>query len=56
MVIENFPTIETLGGIFTKLLQGALFRKFRVEIMNIPDDINMYKMFMDRKGVKRGLP
>ena len=29
VIIENFPTTDMLGGIFTKPLQGALFRKFR---------------------------
>ena len=38
---------------FTKPLQGALFRKFRVEIMNIPDDLDMGEIGMDKKGLKR---
>ena len=40
---------------FTKPLQGALFRKFRVEIMNIPDDLDMGEMGMERKVLKRGI-
>ena len=44
-----------LGGIFTKPLQGALFSNFRAEIMNIPDDINMDEMGMDRTGMKNGI-
>ena len=39
---------------FTKTLQGALFRKFRAEIMNILDDLDMGEMGMDGKGLKRG--
>ena len=41
VVIEHFPTERILGGHFTKPLKGALFRHFRAEIMNIPDDLNM---------------
>ena len=41
VVIKHCPTEEILGGHFTKPLQGALFRKFRAEIMNIPDDMDM---------------
>ena len=36
------------GDHFTKQLQGALFRKFRAEIMNITDDLDMGDMGMDR--------
>ena len=36
-----------LGGIFTELLLGDIFRKFRSDIMNITDDINMDDMGMD---------
>ena len=41
VVIKNFPTKEMLGGDFTKPLQVAMFRKFRAESMNIPDDLEM---------------
>ena len=44
-----------LGDHFTKPLQGALFRKFRAEIMNIPDDLDMGEMVMDGKGLKKGI-
>ena len=40
---------------FKNPLQGALFRKFRAEIMNIPDDLDMGDMGMDRTGLKRGV-
>ena len=40
---------------FTKPLQGALFRKFRSEIMNILDDLNIGDMGMDRKVLKKGI-
>ena len=53
-VIEHCPTEEILGGHFTKPLQGALFRKFRAEIMNIPDDLDMGEMGMDGAGLKKG--
>ena len=55
VVIKNCPTTEILGDICTNLLQGALIRKYRAEIMNIPDDINMDKMGMDRTGIKKGV-
>ena len=54
VVIEHCPIDEKLGDHFTKPLQGALFRKFRAEIMNIPDDLDMGEMGMDRKGFKKG--
>ena len=54
VVIENFPTEKMLGDHFTKPLQGALFRKFRAEIMNIPDDLEKGEMGMDGKVLKRG--
>ena len=41
------------GDHFTKPLQGALFRIFRAEIMNIPDDLDMGEMGMDGKGLKK---
>ena len=37
VVIGHFPTEEILGGNFKNPLQVALFRKFRAEIINIPD-------------------
>ena len=42
-------------GFFIKPFQGALFRKFRAEIMNIPDDLDMGEMGMDGTGFKRGI-
>ena len=44
-----------LGDHFKKPLQGALFRKFRAEIMNIPDDLDMGEMGMDGKVLKKGI-
>ena len=55
VVIEHFPTEKILGDHFTKPLQGALFRTFRAEIMNIPDDLDMGGVGMDVKGSKRGI-
>ena len=55
MVIEHFLTEKMLGDHFTKPLQGALFSKFRAEIMNIPDDLDMGEMGMDRKGLNKGI-
>ena len=54
MVIEHYPKEKMLGDHFTNPLQGALFRKFRAEIMNIPDDLDMGKMGMDGKCLKKG--
>ena len=53
MVIKHCPTEKMLGDHLTKPLQGALFSKFRVEIMKIPDDLDMGDMGMYRKGLKR---
>ena len=47
VVIEHCPMEKMLGDHFTNPLQGALFRKFRAEIMNIPDDLDMGEMGMD---------
>ena len=44
-----------LGDHFTKPLQGALFSKFRSDIMNIPDDLDMGKMGMDGTGFKNSI-
>ena len=55
VVIEHFPTEEILEDNFTKPLQGALFRKFMAEIMNILDDLDMGDMGMDGKVLKRGI-
>ena len=55
VVIEHCLTEKMLGDHFTKPLQGALFGKFRAEIINIPDDLDMGEMGMDRKGFKKGI-
>ena len=55
VVIEHCPTEEILGYHFTKPLQGELLRKFREEIMNIPDELNMGEMGMDGTGFKKGI-
>ena len=44
-----------LGDHFKKPLQGALIRKFRSEIMTIPDYLDMGEMGMERKGLKKGI-
>ena len=55
VVTEKCTTEEMMGDHFTKPLQGALFRKFRSEIVNIPDDLDMGEMGMDRTGLKKGV-
>ena len=55
VVIEHCPTEKMLRDHFTKPLQGALFKKSRAEIMNIPDDLDMGEMVMDGKGLKKGI-
>ena len=54
VVIEYCLTEKMLGGHFKNPLQGELFRKFRAEIMNIPDDLDMGEMGVDGKGLKMG--
>ena len=54
-MIEHCPTEEILAEHFTKPLQGALFRKFRAEIMNISDDLDMVELGMDRAALKKGV-
>ena len=55
VVAEHCPTEKMLGDHSTKPLEGALFRNFRAEIMNIPDDLDMGDMSMDGKGQKKGI-
>ena len=55
VVIEHCPTEKMLGDHFTKPLQGALFSKFRAEIMNIPDDLDMGEIYVYGKGLKKGI-
>ena len=55
VVIEHCATEEMLGDHFTKPLQGEMFRKFRAEIMNITDDLEMDEMGMDGTGSKKGI-
>ena len=55
VVIEHCLVEKMLGDHVTKPLLGALFSKFRAEIMNIPDDLNMGEMGMYRKGIKKGI-
>ena len=52
VVIEHCLTGKMLGDHFTNPLQGALFRNFRAEI---PDDLDIGKMGMDEKGLKKGI-
>ena len=54
-MIEHCPTEEIYGDHFTKPLQVALFRNFRAKIMNIPDDMDMGKIIMNRTGLKMGI-
>ena len=55
IVIKHCPKEEMLGDHFTKPLQGALFRKFRVEIMDITDELDIGDMDMDGTGFKEGI-
>ena len=55
LVIEPCQREKMLGDHFKKPLHGALFRKFKAEIMNILDDLDMGKMGMDGKGLKKGI-
>ena len=42
-----------LGEYLTNQLQGALFSKFRAEITNISDDLEMVKIGMDGADLKK---
>ena len=55
VVIEHCRTEEMLGDHFKNPLQGVLFRKFRADIMNIPDNLDIGEMGMDGKGFKKGI-
>ena len=49
VIIKHCPRTKMLGDHFTKPLQGTLFRKFRLKIMNIPDDLD--EIFMNRADI-----
>ena len=53
--IEHCPTKEMIGDHFTKPLQGELFRKFRAEIMNIPENAIMSDMDWDGIDLPKGV-
>ena len=53
--MEHCPTEGILGDHFTNPFQGAMFRKYRAEIMNISDDLDIVEMGMDRTGFKKGI-
>ena len=55
VVIKHCATEEMLGDHFTDPLQGAMFRKFMAEIMNIPGNLNMGEMGMGGTGLKKGV-
>ena len=44
-----------LGDHFTKPFQGAMFRKFRAEIINIADELDMGEICIDVRGLKKGI-
>ena len=54
VAIQHCQTEKMLRDHFTKPLQGALFRKFRAEIMNIPDDLDMGGYGHGRERPKKG--
>ena len=35
------PTSDMLADLLTKLLQGSLFKKFRVNILNVQDGVSL---------------
>mmetsp|Transcript_3984 Transcript_3984/g.8238 ORF Transcript_3984/g.8238 Transcript_3984/m.8238 type:complete len:85 (-) Transcript_3984:208-462(-) len=39
MTMKYCPASEMIGDHFTKLLQGALFRRFRAIIMNVNEEV-----------------
>ena len=41
--VEYWPTADMIGDFFPKLLQGALFTKFRNIIMNVPSSISLFQ-------------
>ena len=53
--VQHCPTKQMLADHFTKPLQGELFRKFRAELMNIPEDIDMSQMGWDGTGHPKGV-
>ena len=55
VITDHFTTTEMSENHLMKPLHGALFRKFRTEIMNIPDDMDMGDTGMDGSGIKKGV-
>ena len=52
-MIEHCPKEEMLGDHFKKPLQVVLFRNFREEIINTPDELDMGEVGMDIKLLKK---
>ena len=48
VTIKYFPMERMLADLFTKLLQGVAFRKFRALIMNVDESIPDCEMSWDR--------
>ena len=55
VVNGHCPTEEMLGDHLTNPLQGALLRKSRTEIINIPDNLDIGNMYMYGTGFKKGI-
>ena len=49
------PDGENFGEPFYKATTRCTVQKFRAEIMNIPDDLDIGEMGMDGKGLKKGI-
>mmetsp|Transcript_13201 Transcript_13201/g.12816 ORF Transcript_13201/g.12816 Transcript_13201/m.12816 type:complete len:160 (-) Transcript_13201:301-780(-) len=53
--IDHCGTKKMLADLFTKPLQGELFREFRAKIMNIPIGISLYDMGWDGVETEKGV-
>ena len=48
-------TAKMLAYHFTKPLQGGLFRRFRAELMNIPEDADITEMGLEGSEAEKGI-
>ena len=56
MELKHCSTTNILADHFTKPFQGELFRSFRAELMNIPEDADIADMGWDRTDAEKGVP
>ena len=55
VLLKYFTMKQMLVDHFTKPLQGGIFKKFRTELMYIPEDIDINDLGSNGIGMKAGV-